>query len=119
VRNNNGKRLAKLEQLFAATTDEVSTLHVDPDLTAIVDEYALMKSAMAENNSIGGVKVEPVNKAWEFYGRPYTQREFRELAISRALEKRGRSAYEIAERMGEYLNLLDEGGRDQHIGAID
>jgi hypothetical protein len=31
VRNNNGKRLAKLEQLFAATTDEVSTLHVEPN----------------------------------------------------------------------------------------
>jgi len=115
VRNNNGKRLAKLEQLFAATTDEVSTLHVDPDLTAIVDEYGSMKSQMGDKSSRGGVPIEPVNVALDFYGRPYSQREFRELAIARALEKRGYSAAEIAERMEAHLALLEEGGRDEHM----
>jgi hypothetical protein len=119
VRRDNGKRLDRLEQLFAATTDEATALHIDPEICAVMDEYGQMKADMAENVSRGGVEIKPVNAAAELYGPDYTQKQFRELAISRALEKRGRSACEIAERMGPYLEFLDEGGRDKHIGAID
>jgi hypothetical protein len=47
------------------------------------------------------------DEVYEFYGRPYTMREGRELAICRALEKHGHSTKEIAELIPEYLALFE------------
>jgi hypothetical protein len=120
-----GKRIERLEKLFAASLDKEAPL-VDPDTAAVLDEYGFMKQAMSDRSyrgSLSGlVKIEPRNVAREFYGRPYTQREFRELAISRALQKRGRSPAEIADLMDAYLAFFEEGfegARDKYIGAID
>jgi hypothetical protein len=122
TRHANDQRLDQLERLFEASTD-ARYQPIDPDFLAIFDEYSAMKGSMAEQrfrgSASGPVTVAPVNAAYEFYGRPYTQREFRELAIARGLEKRGRSAAEIAELMDTYLELFAQGGGDQHIGAID
>jgi hypothetical protein len=118
VRRDNGRRLERLEKLYEASTDERYS-PIDPDLAAVLDEYGCMKADMSEKRYRGGIQIEPVNAAAEVFGPAYTQQQFRSLTISRVLEKRGRSAAEIAERMDEYLALFEEGDRDEHIGAID
>jgi hypothetical protein len=116
------RRLDQLEQLFEASTDERHQ-PMDLDLLAVMDEYTCMKAGMAEQryrgSPSGPVRVVPVNAAAQVFGTIYTHEQFRSLAISRGLEKRGRSAAEIAERMDAYLEFFAEGGRDEHIGAVD
>ena len=55
-----------------------------PDFVAIMAEYGSMKAARAENHFRGSpkglAKIEPRDIAFEHYGRPYTKREFDELA---------------------------------------
>jgi len=49
---------------------------------------------------------EPEDVLQKVLGDTYTQREFDELAISRALEKRGRTTREIAKLIPAYLRSL-------------
>jgi hypothetical protein len=62
-------------------------------LFAVLDELSGMGAMMSDSSYRGSpnglVKIEPRDIAREFYGREYTEREFLELAIVRALEKRG------------------------------
>jgi hypothetical protein len=122
TRYQNDQRIDQLERLFEAASDE-RYQPMDPDLLAIMDEYAVMKRGMGEQRYCGSpsgpVTIEPVNAAAQVFGPVYTQEQFRSLAISRGLEKRGRSAAEIASLMDDYLEFFAQGGRDEHIGAID
>ena len=62
-------------------------------LFAVLDELSGMRAMMSDSSYRGSpnglVKIEPRDIAREFYGREYTEREFLELAIVRALEKHG------------------------------
>jgi hypothetical protein len=91
VRNSsNGKWIERLERIFETSADERYS-PIDPDDLAIIEEAEGM---------IGG----PDD------GGPPRGREFFELAIARALEKRGRTAAEIAETMAGWLADFEEAG---------
>jgi hypothetical protein len=100
VRNSsNNRHLERLEQLFQSSMDD-RYAPIDPDDLAIIEEA---------RNVIGGPDDDG----------PPRSREFFELAIARALEKRGRTTSEIAEKIATDLAAFGEWGRDKRMGAID
>jgi hypothetical protein len=111
--SSNDKRLDRLEQLLEASNDPMLQ-PIDPDFSAIEQEYNHMKAAMSDSSYRGSpsgpVKIEPRDAAYEHYGGDYTEREFCELAIARGLEKRGHSAARIAELIDPHLALFEEAG---------
>jgi len=88
VRNGSGRRLEKLERLLEVSEDE-AWKPIPPDDLAILAEAEDM---------IGG----PDDSG------PPRGREFFELAIARALERRGRTAREISETMAGWLADFEE-----------
>jgi hypothetical protein len=82
-----------------------------PDVVAVLNEYSSMRAMMSDNSYRGSpnglVKIEPRDVAREFYGGDYTEREFRELAILRALEGLGYEGEQIDERTPELLTLFE------------
>jgi hypothetical protein len=101
------RRVERLEELFQPSSGKQTRHWPPPDFVAIIDEYSSMKAAMAENCSRGGVKIEPRDVAYEYFGGPYTKSEFDELAIRRGLEKRRcYSPSEIDELTEEWLEFF-------------
>jgi hypothetical protein len=95
------KRVQALEKRFA----EPGGAHArgpNPDTIAVLDELAALRASEAVHHR-GGVPIETGNIPQKILGDNYTRREFRELAVSRALKKRGYSEAEVAERMPHYL----------------
>jgi hypothetical protein len=88
VRNGSGRRLEKLERLLEVSEDEAWK----PIPT---DDRAILAEA---EDMIGG----PDDSG------PPRGREFFELAIARALERRGRTAREISETMAGWLADFEE-----------
>jgi hypothetical protein len=115
-------RLRRLEDRLRRPDDPMSR-PVDPDWLAVLEEYGRLKGSMAETSYRGSpnglVWIPPENIPEKVLGPTYTQRQFCELAVSRGLKKRGHSASEIAELLPGYLAFLEEGPRDEHIGAVD
>jgi len=107
------RRLEKLEELYAAREQGDECDHTSYlDIFAVFDEISALKVD----------PTDPHNPALGHFGRPYTQREAKELAVARGLEKRGYTAAEIAERLEgyvEYLSKGEDGGYVQHIGTAD
>jgi hypothetical protein len=99
------KRVERLEQQFAEAT-EGRPIGPDPDLVAIFDELSLLKSSRAVRYR-GGVRLEPENLPEKLLGEDYTREQLLELAIARALEKRGYSTAEIAEGIQLYLRRFE------------
>jgi hypothetical protein len=95
VRNGSGRRLEKLERLLEVSEDE-AWKPIPPDDRAILAEAEDM---------IGG----PDDSG------PPRGREFFELAIARALERRGRTAREISETMAEWLADFEERGEGSRL----
>jgi hypothetical protein len=90
VRNGSGRRLEKLERLLEVSEDE-AWKPIPPDDRAILTEAEDMIGGPDDNGPPRGP-------------------EFFELAISRALSKRGRSAAEIAETIARWRADLEEAG---------
>ena len=99
------RRARALEQLFAETS-EARRIGPDPDLAAIFDELSSLRSSQAVRYR-GGVRIEPENLPEKLLGEDYTCEQLRELAIARALEKRGYSTAEIAEGIQHYLRRFE------------
>jgi hypothetical protein len=100
VRNSTNKRqIERLEQLFQASSDK-RYAPIDPDDLAIIEEAHSM---------IGGPDDDG----------PPRSREFFELAIARALEKRGRTTHEIAEKIAAHLGTFEEWGCNPHINTTE
>jgi hypothetical protein len=99
------KRARALEQMFAETT-EARPIGPDPDWVAIMDELSALKSSRAERYR-GGVRIEPEDIPARILGSDYTPEELRELAILRALEKRGKSPVEIAELIPVWVERFE------------
>jgi hypothetical protein len=110
VRGSVHGRIEALEKLLAQTsTEEDSAL--SPLVVAMLDEYSAM-GAMMSNQSYRGsprglVKIEPRDVAREHYGRDYSEQEFRELAIIRALGGLGYDAEQIDEWVPELLAVFE------------
>jgi hypothetical protein len=106
MRSNNDK-LERLERLLVTSSEDDWTRRpIHPDALAILDEIESLKQGSRWIS--GKVKVEPEDEALAHFGRPYTDRELCELAVARALEKRGRTTAEIAEERGAWLAYFGE-----------
>jgi hypothetical protein len=110
MRGSPHRRIEALEKLLAQNSaGEDSTL--SPLVVAVLNEYGAMGAMMSDNSYRGSpnglVKIEPRDVAREFYGGDYTEREFRELAILRALEGLGYEGEQIDERTPELLTLFE------------
>lgn len=115
--NNNDKRLEHFERLITPSSADHAL--IDPDAVAVLDELASLKEGPHWRR---GVKVEGRDKAREFYGRPYTHREYHELGVSRALEKRGHPPAQIAEAMDGWMMFFEQEyghGFDEIMGPND
>jgi hypothetical protein len=108
------RRVDELERAFRGSDDAYSP---DPDLVAIWDELASLKASRAVRYR-GGVRQEPEDIPAKLLGPDYTRRELRELAISRAFEKQGRSAAEIAELIETWLARFEDFDRLRADGKV-
>ena len=81
----------------------------NPEVVAVLDEYSGMRAMMSDKSYWGSpnglVKIEPRDVAQEFYG-DYTQREFLELAVVRALEGLGYPDEKIDERLSKLVEMF-------------
>jgi hypothetical protein len=105
------RRIEALERQFAESSAGARTTSgPDPDNVAVLDELAALKGSMAvhyRGSKDGLLRIEPENIPQKILGDNYTVREFRELAISRALRKCGYSQAEVSERMPHYLERFE------------
>jgi hypothetical protein len=100
------RRIEALEKIFAKAGETGARSGPDPDMIAIFDELALLRSSQATHFR-AGVRIEPTDLPEKLLGPGYSRREFRELAVARALEKRGRTAGEIGELLPVWLEWFD------------
>jgi hypothetical protein len=90
MRNGNDKRLERLEKLLQVSAKDDPMLRpIDPTALAILEEAESMIGGPDDSGPVRG-------------------HEFLELAVARALEKRGRTTAEIAEELGQWMTLFDE-----------
>jgi hypothetical protein len=82
------------------------------DLFAIFDEISVLKSSRAVHYR-AGQRIEPVDIPGRLLGEDYTPEQLRELAISRALEKRGYSTAEVAELLPQWVVLFEDMDRQR------
>jgi hypothetical protein len=94
MRSNNSRRIERLEKLLEASAEE-AWQPINPDDLAILEEAEGM---------IGGPDDSGPPRGPEFF----------ELAISRALEKRGRTTKEIAKELDRWLQDFEEAGGGDH-----
>jgi hypothetical protein len=93
--SNDRRRLERLERLQEASEEEEAWGGWNPDDLAILEEAEDM---------IGGPDDSGPPRGPEFF----------ELAISRALEKRGRTTKEIAKELDRWLQDFEEAGGGGH-----
>jgi hypothetical protein len=105
-----GTRAARVERLLAELSAASESHHSSAwrkDLFAIFDELSSLRSSQAVHYR-GGVRIEPQNLPQKYLGDNYTPEELRELAISRALEKRGYSTAEVGELLPQWVVLFED-----------
>ena len=103
------KRLAILEARSAAPSGSPEPSSPDfLNMSAILDEIAHLRSSRAYGLR-GGVPIVPEDIPGKILGPSYTQRQLYELAVRRALEKRGVPKEEEA-RYVEALEVMGGGG---------
>jgi hypothetical protein len=120
MRGNVYGRLERLEGRVKPGTGVDTSRPMRADVVAVLNEYSAMRSRMSEKSYRGSpdgpVWIPPRDIAREHYGRDYTEKEFLELAIVRALEGLGFEGSEIDERMPELLAMFEELGRSREGG---
>jgi hypothetical protein len=79
----------------------------DPDFAAILDELASLRVSGAVHYR-AGVRIQGEDIPRQILGEGYTRLQLRELAISRAFGKQGRSATEIAELLPLWLERFED-----------
>ena len=99
-------RLKKLEDSIPKPPEPPSADFLN--MTAILDEIAHLRSSCASGLR-GGVPIVPEDIPGKILGPSYTQRQLYELAVRRALEKRGVPKEEEA-RYVEALEVMGGGG---------
>ena len=104
-------RLERLEGRVRPDTGADMSESLNPDVVAVLNAYSDLKAAMSDKGYRGSpnglVKIEPRDVAREHYGRDYSEQEFRELAVIRALEGLGYEGEQIDERTPELLTLFE------------
>ena len=101
------KHLEKLEKLLESSNDDRYT-PVHPDFVAFDAELPVVAPAPHWK---GGVEVEQPDEALAHYGRLYSQREYYELTMRRALTNMGcYSDDEITERTAAWMAWFEENG---------
>ena len=117
MRGNVYGRLERLEGRLKPDICVDMTRPPDPDVVAVLDTFSGMRSMMSDRSYRGSptglVKIEPRDVAREHYGRDYTEREFLELAVNRALEGLGYEEEELGERMPGLLALFESFDREE------
>ncbi len=107
MRHDNGRRLEKLEKLLESLdSDRYAPIH--SDFLAFDEELTVVAPAP---HWVGNTKVEEKDEAYAHFGRSYSQREYFELTMRRALAKRGcYSDEEVAERTAAWMAWFEKGG---------
>jgi hypothetical protein len=108
------RRVDELERAFRGSEDAYSP---DPDLIAVLDELSALKSSRAVRYR-AGQRIEPEDIPAKLLGPDYSRRELLELAISRAFEKQGRPAREIAELIETWLARFEDFDRLRADGKV-
>jgi hypothetical protein len=85
---------------------------ISPEWGAVIEEFSDMKAMMCDQSYRGSpnglVKIEPRDVAREFYGREYTNREFLELSVLRALKNLDYPDEKIDERLPALVEAFAE-----------
>jgi hypothetical protein len=110
MRGSPHRRIEALEKLLAQNSaGEDSTL--SPLVVAVLNEYGAMGAMMSDKSYRGSpngpLKIEPRDVAREHYGRDYSEQEFRDLAVMRALGGLGYDDEQIDERAHTLLAVFE------------
>jgi hypothetical protein len=107
VRREHERHLERLKAMLQAK-DDSKYAPIDPDFVAFDEEFS---RAAPPPRWKGSVKVEYPDEALAYYGRPYSQREYFQLAMRRALTKRGcYSEEETDQRLAQWMAAFREMG---------
>jgi hypothetical protein len=107
VKREHERHLERLKAMLQSAEDS-KYAPIDPDFLAFDEEFS--RIAPQPGWKDGTTHTYP-DHALAYYGRPYSEREYFQLAMRRALQKRGcYSEEEVDERLGAWMAWFKENG---------